>query len=110
MESLDAPTTRLLARSAISRTSSQRKRWSNRQRPDRILTNYGNDISDAGPETMGEHQENPTSAVNRREALGAGVLAGGMLLADANKAAAQVEDRTSSIRISGVRAIPVGPK
>jgi galactonate dehydratase len=50
---------------------------------------------------------------NRREILeAAGALAaGGVLLAGAGPAAGQqVEDRASAIRISGLRAIPCGPK
>jgi galactonate dehydratase len=53
------------------------------------------------------------SSPNRRELLEtAAVLAtGGALLAGAGPAAgAQVEDRGSSLRITGLRAMPVGPK
>jgi galactonate dehydratase len=59
---------------------------------------------------MGEQESN---GLNRRELLeGAGVLAaGGVLLSSAGEsAAAQVEDRGATIRISGIRAFPVGPK
>src|SRR5262245_55143122 len=57
------------------------------------------------------HEED--SGLNRRELLEtAGVLAaGGVLLASAGESpAAQVEDRTSAIRITSVRGFPVGPK
>jgi galactonate dehydratase len=56
-----------------------------------------------------EPQDN---GLNRREILGtAGALAvGGVLLAGGAAAGAQVEDRGSAIRITGLRATPVGPK
>jgi galactonate dehydratase len=48
---------------------------------------------------------------NRREVLGtAGALAAGGMLLSGNAVGAQVEDRGSAIRISGLRAIPVGAK
>src|SRR5262245_56342821 len=49
---------------------------------------------------------------NRRDILeSAGALAaGGLLLAGAAHAADDVEDRTSSIRVTGLKATPVGPK
>src|SRR5207302_8444238 len=52
------------------------------------------------------------SGLNRRDALAVGaVAAGAMLLADGNQAAAaQVEDRGASIRITNVRALPAGTK
>src|SRR5262249_31210146 len=52
------------------------------------------------------------SLTNRRQLLEtAGVLAaGGALLASATSAAAQVEDRASTIRITSVRGFPIGPK
>jgi galactonate dehydratase len=52
------------------------------------------------------------TGLNRREVLGtAGALAvGGVLLAGGPAAGAQVEDRGSAIRITGLRATPVGPK
>jgi galactonate dehydratase len=56
--------------------------------------------------------DSPEAGLNRREMLeAAGALAaGGVLLAGAGVAAAQVEDRGSAIRITGLRAMPVGPK
>src|SRR5262245_27598597 len=51
--------------------------------------------------------------LNRREVLGAGALAAGVLLAANEKAAAaqaQVEDRGSAIRITNVRGLPAGTK
>jgi galactonate dehydratase len=58
-------------------------------------------------------QEIQDSGLNRRELLGTAgaVAAAGVLLAGAGPAAgAQVEDRGASIRIRGLRAMPVGPK
>ncbi len=54
----------------------------------------------------------PRKSPNRREVLGtAGALAaGGVLLAGGAAAGAQVEDRASAIRITTLRATPVGPK
>jgi galactonate dehydratase len=54
----------------------------------------------------------PRKAPNRREVLGtAGALAaGGVLLAGGAAAGAQVEDRASAIRITALRASPVGTK
>jgi galactonate dehydratase len=57
--------------------------------------------------------DDPNSGLNRRELLEtAGVLAaGGVLLSSAAESpAAQVEDRGSTIRITGIRAFPVGTK
>jgi galactonate dehydratase len=52
------------------------------------------------------------AGLNRREVLGtAGALAaGGVLLTGGAAAGAQVEDRASAIRITGLRASPVGTK
>ena len=52
------------------------------------------------------------AGLNRREVLGtAGALAaGGVLLAGGAAAGAQVEDRGSAIRITGLRALPAGTK
>src|SRR5437879_3612226 len=47
--------------------------------------------------------------VDRREVLGA-AAAGALLAGPGAAAAAQVEDRSASIRIRGLRATPVGPK
>jgi galactonate dehydratase len=59
---------------------------------------------------MSDEREEP--GLNRREILGtAGALAAGaVLLSGGAAAAAQVEDRGATIRISGLRATPVGPK
>jgi galactonate dehydratase len=54
-----------------------------------------------------------SNGINRRELLEtAGVIAaGGVLVSSATESpAAQVEDRGSTIRITGIRAFPVGPK
>lgn len=59
---------------------------------------------------MGDKRDR--AGLNRREVLGtAGALAaGGVLLAGGAAAGAQVEDRGSSVRITGLRASPVGTK
>lgn len=49
-------------------------------------------------------------APNRREMLGAGALAAGVILASAGTAGAQVEDRGSGIQITSVRGFVVGTK
>src|SRR5262245_60863342 len=49
--------------------------------------------------------------LNRRELIGVGALAAGaVLLTSGSAAGAQVEDRGSAIRITAVRATPVGAK
>jgi galactonate dehydratase len=57
-------------------------------------------------------EERLESGPNRREMLeNAGLLAaGGAILASARPADAQIEDRASAIRITGIRGFPVGPK
>lgn len=57
-------------------------------------------------------QEEQGADLNRRDVLTVGALAAGaMLLADGNQAAgAQVEDRGSALRITGVRGLPCGTK
>jgi galactonate dehydratase len=57
----------------------------------------------------------PTEAAgewNRREVLGVGALAAGavLLAQEQQAAAAQVEDRGATLRITGLRAMPVGSK
>src|SRR6516225_1817733 len=67
-------------------------------------------IPDCWGHAMSEKRDR--AGPNRREVLGtAGALAaGGVLLAGGAAAGAQVEDRGSSIRITGLRASPVGTK
>ncbi len=59
---------------------------------------------------MSEERDPP--GLNRREVLGTAgaVAAGAVLLAGTTAAGAQVEDRASAIRISGLRALPAGTK
>src|SRR5437867_2223069 len=65
---------------------------------------------------MIERRQPSRAALSRRELFGSAgaVTAGALLLADAvagqNNPAANVEDRGSSIGISGLKATPVGPK
>jgi galactonate dehydratase len=58
--------------------------------------------------------EEPTAGINRRDLLTAGAAAGSVALAQAVLAAdgpaRQVADRASAIRLTGLRATPVGPK
>src|SRR5271165_6776490 len=56
--------------------------------------------------------EQRDSPLDRRELLAsAGILAaGGMLLASAGPLQAAVEEKHSAVRITGLKAIPVGPK
>src|SRR5262245_24939666 len=63
-------------------------------------------------------QQKPDFSVNRRDLLGVGALAaaGALLVASSDAlagqpaAGVQVADRGSAIRITGIRAMPAGPK
>src|SRR4051794_30713689 len=78
------------------------------------ISRFGFRISPEGP--VG--QPKPEPAVNRPDLLGVGALAaGGALLAASSDAVAgqpapgaQVQDRGSSIRITGIRGLPAGTK
>jgi galactonate dehydratase len=60
---------------------------------------------------MNTDQDKDHAGPNRRELLGAGALAAGVLLASGGSAAgAQVEDRGAALRITAVRGLPAGTK